>query len=236
MQRLVGRLFCVVALTALALAPQPARAAGVDPDLLAGLAPRSIGPATMSGRIAAVDAVESNPDVLYVGAATGGVWKSTNGGLTMTPIFDDQPVHSIGAVAINQAHPDIVWVGTGEGNVRNSASIGNGVYRTLDGGKSWKRYTEDDGLPKGDLGRIGLSISRSNPLVVYALVEAEKSALLRSTDGGKTWEKANEDHRTAERPFYYSDIKVDPAWPNRLYNLTARLMVSDDSGKSFPVL
>jgi len=345
MQRLVRRLFCIVALATLAPAPQPASAAGVDPDLLAGLAPRSIGPATMSGRIAAIDAVESNPDVLYVGAATDGVWKSTNGGLTMTPIFDDQPVHSIGAVAINQAHPDIVWVGTGEGNVRNSASIGNGVYRTLDGGKTWahlglekteriprlvlhptnpniawvaalgqewgenpdrgvfktvdggktwrkvlyvdertgagelvidptnpeklfaamwdyrrwpygfrsggpgsglyvsndggenwKRYTEDDGLPKGDLGRIGLSISRSNPLIVYALVEAEKSALLRSTDGGKTWEKANEDHRTAERPFYYSDIKVDPAWPNRLYNLTARLMVSDDSGKSFRVL
>jgi photosystem II stability/assembly factor-like uncharacterized protein len=345
MQRHLGRLFCIVALTALAPAPPPALAAGVDPDLLAGLAPRSIGPATMSGRIAAVDAVESNPDILYVGAATGGVWKSTNGGLTMTPIFDDQPVHSIGAVAINQAHPDIVWVGTGEGNVRNSASIGNGVYRTMDGGKtwahlglekteriprlvlhptnpniawvaalgqewgenpdrgvfktvdggktwrkvlyvdertgagelvidptnpeklfaamwdyrrwpygfrsggpgsglyvsydggeSWKRYTEEDGLPKGDLGRIGLSISRSNPNIVYALVEAEKSALLRSTDGGKSWDKVNEDHRTAERPFYYSDVKVDPAWPNRLYNLTARLMVSDDSGKSFRVL
>ncbi|HEV7786053.1 MAG TPA: hypothetical protein VGQ28_11995, partial [Thermoanaerobaculia bacterium] len=109
----------------------------MDPDLLAGLAPRSIGPATMSGRIAAVDAVESNPDILYAGAATGGVWKSTNGGLTMTPVFDDQPVHSIGAVTINQSHPDIVWVGTGEGNVRNSTSIGNGVYRTLDGGKTW---------------------------------------------------------------------------------------------------
>jgi len=348
MLRLWGRfLLGTVALTALALAPQPAlgAAASVDPDLLAGLAPRSIGPATMSGRIAAVDAVESNPDILYAGAATGGVWKSTNGGLTMVPIFGDQPVHSIGAVTINQAHPDIVWVGSGEGNVRNSVSIGNGVYRTLDGGKtwahlglekteriprivlhpgnpnvawvaalgqawgenadrgvfktvdggktwrkvlyvdertgaadlvidptnpeklfaamwdyrrwpwsfrsggpgsglyvsydggeSWKRFTEDDGLPKGDLGRIGIAISHSNPLIVYALVEAEKSALLRSTDGGKTWEKANEDHRTAERPFYYSDIKVDPAWPNRLYNLTARLMVSDDSGKSFRVL
>ena len=326
----------------LVLVPWTAFAAGVDPDLLAGLAPRSIGPATMSGRVAAIDAVESNPDILYVGAATGGLWKSTNGGLTFTPVFDDQPVHAIGAVTINQNHPDIVWVGTGEGNVRNSASIGNGVYRTLDGGKTWthlglekteriprivihpsnpnvawvaalgqewgenpergvfktldggktwrkvlyvdertgaadlvidptnpeklfaamwdyrrwpwgfrsggsgsglyvsydggetwKRQTEDDGLPKGDLGRIGLSISRSNPEIVYALVEAEKSALLRSSDGGRSWEKVNEDQRTAERPFYYSDIKVDPAWPNRLYNLTARLMVSNDSGKTF---
>jgi photosystem II stability/assembly factor-like uncharacterized protein len=344
--RFLGRCFGISALGALALAPQPAQGAGtVDPDLLAGLAPRSIGPATMSGRVTAIEGVESNPDVLYVGAATGGLWKSTNGGLTFTPIFDDQPVHSIGALAINQAHPDILWVGTGEGNVRNSTSIGNGVYRSLDGGKtwahlgldkteriprlvlhpsnpnvawvaalgqewgensdrgvyktvdggktwrkvlyvdertgaadlvidpanpeklfaamwdyrrwpwgfrsggpgsglyvshdggeSWKRYTEEDGLPKGDLGRIGLSISRSNPSIVYALTEAEKSALLRSSDGGKTWDKANEDHRTAERPFYYSFVKVDPAWPNRLYNLTARLMVSDDSGKSFRLL
>src|SRR5204862_305341 len=87
---------------------------------------------------------EANPFYTFRGfdgerivAANGGVWKSTNGGLSMTPIFDDQPVHSIGAVTINQAHPDIVWVGTGEGNVRNSVSIGHGVYRTLDGGKTW---------------------------------------------------------------------------------------------------
>src|SRR6185295_17908401 len=84
------------------------------------------------------DAVESNPDVVYVGAATGGVWKSTNGGLSFDPIFDDQPVAAIGAIAIFQANPEIVWVGTGEGNVRNSASVGNGVYRTLDGGKTWR--------------------------------------------------------------------------------------------------
>ncbi|HKI05415.1 MAG TPA: hypothetical protein VKK31_25770 [Thermoanaerobaculia bacterium] len=317
-------------------------AAPMDPDLLAGLEARSIGPATMSGRVADIDAVESNPDIMYVGTGTGGVWKSVNGGLTWDPIFDDQPVASIGAVSVFQANPDIVWVGSGEANVRNSVSIGNGVYRSLDGGKTWKhlgleeterihqvvlhptdpnvawvaalgqawgenpergvfktldggktwrkvlyvdprtgaadliadpgnpnklfaalwdyrrwpwsmrsggpgsglyvtydggetwkRFTEDDGLPKGDLGRIGLAISRSNPNIVYALVEAEKSALLRSDDGGATWKKANEDQRTAERPFYYSDIEVDPAWPNRIYNLTARLMVSDDSGKTF---
>src|SRR5215208_3282119 len=94
--------------------------AQVDPDLLAGMKARSIGPAAMSGRVAAIDAVESNPDIVYVGAATGGLWKSTNGGLSFTAIFDDQPVAAIGAVAINQASPEIVWVGTGEGNVRNS--------------------------------------------------------------------------------------------------------------------
>ena len=83
----------------LALLPWTASAAGVDPDLLAGLAPRSIGPAAMSGRVPAVDVVESNPDIIYVGAAAGGVWKSVNGGLTWTPVFDDQPVASIGAIA-----------------------------------------------------------------------------------------------------------------------------------------
>jgi hypothetical protein len=327
----------------LALGAWPARAAEtLDPDLLAGLAARSIGPAAMSGRVAAIDVVESNPDVIYVGSASGGVWKSVNGGLTWKPVFDDQPVASIGAVAIHQANPDVVWVGTGEGNPRNSVSIGNGVYRSLDGGKTWthlgleateriyrivlhpsnpdvawvsalgqawgenpergvfkttdggktwrkvlyvdprtgasdlildpsnpnklfaslwdyrrwpwgfrsggpgsgiyvtydggetwKRLTEDDGLPKGDLGRTGLAISRSNPNIVYALVEADKSALIRSDDGGATWKKVNEDQRTAERPFYYADIRVDPVWPNRLYNLTARLMVSEDSGKTF---
>ncbi len=331
---------------ALLFLPGTALAAGsVDPDLLAGLKARSIGPAAMSGRVAAVDVVASNPDVIYVGAAAGGVWKSVNGGLTWTPVFDDQPVASIGAIAVNQSNPDVVWVGTGEGNPRNSVSIGNGIYRSLDGGKTWthlgleaterihrivlhpadpnvawvaamgqvwgenadrgvfkttdggktwrkvlyvdprtgaadligdpsnpnklfaalwdyrrwpwffrsggpgsglyvthdggetwKRYTEEDGLPKGDLGRIGLAISRSSPNVVYALVEAEKSALLRSTDGGKTWEKVNEDQRTAERPFYYADIEVDPAWPNRLYSLTARLRFSEDSGKTFNTL
>jgi hypothetical protein len=97
--------------------------AEIDPGLLAGLKARSIGPATMSGRIAAVDAVQSNPDIIYVGAATGGVWKSENGGVSFTPIFDDQKVAAIGALSIFQSNPDIVWVGTGEGNVRNSASV-----------------------------------------------------------------------------------------------------------------
>ncbi len=340
------RSLILAALAALALASWPARAAEtIDPDLLAGLQPRSIGPATMSGRLPALDVVESNPDLMYAGGAAGGVWKSVNGGLTWTPVFDDQPVASIGVIAINQANPDVVWVGTGEGNPRNSVSIGNGVYKSIDGGKTWthlglektehiprlvlhptdpdvawvaalgqvwgenpdrgvykttdggktwrkvlyvdprtgaadlvidpsnpnhlfaalwdyrrwpwgfrsggpgsgfytsydggetwKRYTEEDGIPKGNLGRIGIAISRSNPNIVYALIEAERSALVRSTDGGRTWNTVNSNQKTAERPFYYSDIKVDPQWPNRIYNLTARLRVSDDSGAHFETL
>src|SRR3954454_2246284 len=135
---------CLACLASSASAAKPAWTAAparapetVDPDLLAGLAARSIGPAAMSGRLPALDVVESNPGLMYAGGAAGGVWKSVNGGLTWTPVFDDQPVASIGAIAINQANPDIVWVGTGEGNPRNSVSIGNGVYRSLDGGKTW---------------------------------------------------------------------------------------------------
>jgi len=115
--------------------------AAVDPSLLAGLKARSIGPAAMSGRIAAIAVSESsaaNPGIVYVGTATGGVWKSVNGGLTWQPIFDDQPVASIGAVALDPSNPDAVWVGSGEGNPRNSVSVGNGIYKSLDGGRTWQ--------------------------------------------------------------------------------------------------
>ena len=319
--------------------------AQVDPELLAGMKARSIGPAAMSGRVAAIDAVESDPDIVYVGAATGGLWKSTNGGLSFTPIFDDQPVAAVGAVAIFQASPEIVWVGTGEGNVRNSMSVGNGVYKSMDGGKTWKhlgldkteriyrivlhprdpnvawvaamgqawgqnpdrgifkttdggktwtkvlyvnertggsdlvidpvnpnklyasmweyrrwpwffhsggpgsgfyvtydgganwkRYTVEDGLPKGNLGRIGIAVARSNPSVVYALVEADKSALLRSENGGEKWTSVNSETNVASRPFYYADIRVDPQDSNRVYNIATVITVSNDAGKSFRTL
>jgi photosystem II stability/assembly factor-like uncharacterized protein len=320
-----------------------ADAGTIDSSLLAGLKARSIGPAAMSGRVPAVAAVESNPDIVYVGAASGGVWKSEDAGLTWTPIFDDQPVHSIGAIAIFQPNPDIVWVGTGEGNPRNTASVGNGVYRSLDGGRTWQhlgleaterisrivlsptdpgvayvaalgrewgenpergvfkttdggrtwkkvlyadersgaaelvmdpanpsklfaalwdyrrwpwffrsggpgsglyvthdggdtwqRLSEDDGLPKGNLGRIGVAFAPSDPRIIYALVEsAGKNALLRSEDGGKAWRTVSTDTRVTERPFYYSAIHVDPLLPNRIYDLTSQLRISNDSGKTF---
>jgi photosystem II stability/assembly factor-like uncharacterized protein len=353
--RLAGRLPALIVLTALAVAwhadtaradtPHPAGAA-IDPSLLAGMKARSIGPAAMSGRIAAIEAVESDPEIIYVGGATSGVWKSVNGGLTWAPIFDDQPVHSVGAIAVFHGNPDVVWVGTGEGNPRNSASVGNGVYRSLDagrtwqhlgldkterirrivlhpsdpnvawvaaegrewgenpergifkttdggrswkrvlyadersggselvidpdnpnklfatlwdyrrwpwffrsggpgsglyvtydGGDTWKRLGESDGLPKGDLGRMGVAIARSQPNVVYALVEASgKNVVLRSEDGGKSWQTASTEASVAERPFYYAEIRVDPQWPNRLYDLTSRLRISDDSAKTFHTL
>jgi photosystem II stability/assembly factor-like uncharacterized protein len=337
-------LFFLSILLTLTAAP-PGAAAAVDPGLLAGMKARSIGPAGMSGRIAAIEGVESNPDVVYVGTASGGVWKTMDGGDTWVPLFDDQPVASIGAVAVFQANPDIVWVGTGEGNPRNSVSVGNGVYRSLDAGKTWTRLglenterihrivlhptnpdvawvaalgkawadspdrgvykTEDggktwarvlfiddqtgandvvidprnpnkllasvwtyrrwpwffksggpgsglhvtwdggrtwrklapeDGLPAGDLGRIGLGMSRSNPDVVYAMTEAKKSALLRSEDGGRTWKTVNDRYDVDPRPFYFGDVRVDPALSDRVYSLANDVRVSNDGGRTFEKL
>src|SRR5512147_742426 len=140
--------------------------AQIDPSLLAGMKARAIGPASMSGRVAAIDSVASNPDIVYVGAATGGVWKSTNAGLSFTPIFDDQPVNAIGAIAVDQNAPETVWVGTGEANARNSVSVGNGVYRTTDGGKSWQHL----GLEKTEhINRIVLDPTNPNVAWVAAL-------------------------------------------------------------------
>ena len=104
-----------LALCIAALIPLPSAAQELDPSLFSAMTARSIGPAGMSGRIAAIDGLVSDPNVLWVGAATGGVWKSMNGGTTWTPVFDEQRVSSIGAVAIDQNAPEVVWVGTGEG-------------------------------------------------------------------------------------------------------------------------
>src|SRR5207244_1574779 len=98
---------------------------------------RSIGPANMGGRVSDICGVEKEPFTVYIGLGTGGVFKTTNNGTTWQPIFDRQPVASIGAVAVSQLDPKIVWVGTGEGNSRNSSSWGNGVYKSIDGGETW---------------------------------------------------------------------------------------------------
>ncbi|MEQ9021727.1 MAG: hypothetical protein RLN82_03095, partial [Pseudomonadales bacterium] len=317
----------------------------VDMEALKNMAPRNIGPAGMSGRITAIDVVTDEPDVMYVGSASGGVWKSTSGGIDWKPIFNDQTTASIGAVAIQQSNPSVVWVGTGEGNPRNSLNGGDGIYRTLDGGKTWKKMglektrhihriiihpndpntiyvaaigspwgeheergvykttdggktwnrilftnirtgaaelimdptnpnkliaamwehkrdpwffksggpgsglyvtfdggetweqrTDEDGLPKGELGRIGLAIAPSRPNVVYAIVESKKNALYRSDDGGFKWNKINDGDDIGNRPFYYFEIYVDPVNENRVYSIFTYVNVSVDGGKSFTQL
>ncbi len=334
--------FCFIALFGLALA---ACAQPLNTHLLKSLSPRSIGPAGMSGRVTAIQVVERNPEVIYAGTASGGLWLSESGGIAWKPIFDDQPVASIGAIAIFQPNPDVIWVGTGEGNPRNSQSSGNGVYRSLDGGKTWRHMglensrnihriivhptnpdvvyvgvqgsawgdhpdrgvfrtrdggktwekilyrnertgiadlvmdpqnpnkliaalwefhrdawffksggkssglfvtwdggetweerDEQDGLPKGELGRMGVAIARSNNQVVYAVVEAEKNGIYRSDDGGSNFRLINNNDEEFARPFYYAEIYVDPSNENRVYNINSSVTVSNDGGKTFSPL
>ena len=114
-----------------------------------------------------------------------------------------------------------------------SGGKGSGMYITHDGGENWKKITHKEGFPKGDLGRIGVAISRSNPNVIYALVEAKKNALYKSEDGGFKWKMINKKRGIGNRPFYYSEIYVDPQNENRLYTIFTYVNVSDDGGKSF---
>ena len=107
-------------------------------DLLKEMEPRNIGPGGMSGRVTSIDVVTNDTDIMYVGTASGGLWKSTSGGIKWDPIFDNEATASVGAVAIQQSNPSVIWVGTGEGNPRNSLNGGYGVYRSLNGGKTWQ--------------------------------------------------------------------------------------------------
>jgi photosystem II stability/assembly factor-like uncharacterized protein len=188
--------------------------AQLDNRLLEGLSARTLGPAAVSGRITSIDALADNPNHIVIGAATGGVWISENGGLTWTAVFDDQPVASIGAVAINQNNPDIIWVGTGEGNVRNSTSIGGGMFKSIDGGKTWQRT----GLERTErINRIALH--PDNPDIAFAAAlgtlwgENVDRGIFKTTDGGQTWRKVlYVDQKTGG-----TDIKLDPFNPEKLY-------------------
>ncbi|MFY9243258.1 MAG: hypothetical protein WAO74_09545 [Polaribacter sp.] len=314
-------------------------------DLVKNMKPRNIGPGGMSGRVTSIDVVESNPEIMYVGTASGGIWKSTSGGIKWEPIFEKELTASIGAVAIQQSNPSVVWAGTGEGNPRNSLNGGFGIYKSLDagktwksmglektrhihrviihptnpdivyvgaigspwgehkergvyktvdggktwkqilynnektgaadlimdpknpnkiiaamwehkrdpwffksggkgsglyitydGGENWKQITEKEGFPKGELGRIGVAIAPNNTDVIYALVEAKKNALYKSEDGGFKWTKVNDKEDIGNRPFYYSEIYVDPQNENRVYSIYTYVNVSQDGGKNFEQL
>ena len=316
----------------------------ISPSNFEAISVRSLGPAGMSGRITAIDVDLSDKDHIIIGAASGGVWESFNGGISWEPIFDNEATLSIGSIAINQSNTDEIWVGTGEGNPRNSVNTGKGIYRSIDGGKTWKmmglektkaihriiihkddprtvyaaaigspwgahpergvyrtkdsgttwekilyvndttgpgdlivdpsnpnkliaamwehkrtpwdfvsggkgsglyitydggdnwkEITHKEGLPKGDLGRIGLAFAPSKPNIVYALVEAKKNGLYKSTDGGEKWSLVSQKN-IGNRPFYYADIFVDPLNENRIYNLWSYVSRSEDGGKTFKTI
>jgi photosystem II stability/assembly factor-like uncharacterized protein len=338
-----SRLYLATAglLIGLSLGAAAARGADVEIDssIFGAIEARSIGPAVMGGRIAAIDAVGQDPLTIYVGAAGGGVWKSTDGGLAFKPVFDDYN-QSIGAITIDPKDPKKVWVGTGESWTRNSVSVGDGLYRTTDGGDSWQRvglenteriariqvspsdgntvwacatghlwdshpdrgvYKTTDGgkswkkvlyvdaetgcsdlaidpqdpsilyagmwqfrrtpysfssggkgsglwkstdggetwrqlktgLPAGEKGRIAVAVAPTRASVVYALVEAEDTALYRSDDTGESWRRVNDSFNVQVRPFYFARIVVDPTDFNTIYKPGLSLAISTDGGRSF---
>ena len=166
------------------------RAASIDAGVLSGLGARNIGSAMMSGRIAAIAAYnDSGKTTIYVGAASGGVWRSLDSGTTFKPVFDRQPVQSIGAIAIDPIDPKIVWVGSGEAWTRNSVSIGDGVYKSSDGGETWANM----GLPNSErISRIVVNPKDSNTVYVCApgklFSDSPDRGLYKTIDGGKSWD------------------------------------------------
>ncbi|MBK8647471.1 MAG: glycosyl hydrolase [Gemmatimonadetes bacterium] len=186
----------------------------MPPAVVSGLPLRSIGPALMGGRIADVAVHPRDRHTWYVSAGSGGVWKTTNAGVTFTPIFDAQPSYSIGAVAIDPAHPEIVWVGTGENVSGRHVGWGDGVYKSRDAGHTWQRM----GLPQSQhIGKILIDPRDGNTVLVAAegplwSAGGERGAY-RTTDGGATWTAAlSIDEHTG-----VTDLEFDPSNPDVVY-------------------
>jgi photosystem II stability/assembly factor-like uncharacterized protein len=311
-----------------------------DASTFSGLELRNIGPALVAGRIVDLAVDPNDKRIWYIAAASGGVWKTVNAGTSFTPVFDDQSSFSIGCVTIDPRNSLVVWVGTGENNSQRSVSWGDGVYKSLDGGKTWKNaglqksehigkilidprdsnvvyvaaqgplwnpggdrglykttdggktwkavltisentgvsdvvldpnhpdtlyasayqrrrhvftlidggpesaiykstdagatWTKlDSGLPKEDMGRIGLAVAPHNTNVVYATIESTREAggFFRSKDAGANWEKVSK--YSAPGAQYYAEIWVDPNDDNRIYSADVWIRVSDDGGKTW---
>lgn len=349
MNRAVLRILAVLALALPLLAaekkaestskPAASKEGSYGEKTFAGIDLRPIGPAMTSGRIGDLAVDPRNPNTWYVAVASGGVWKTTNAGTTFTPIFDGEASYSIGCITIDPKNPLVLWVGTGENNSQRSVSMGDGVYKSADGGKTWKNvglkssehigkividprdsnvvyvaaqgplwaaggdrglykttdggknwkavltisentgvtdvvldpsnadtlyaasyqrrrhvftlinggpesaiYKSTDagatwnkvtsGLPKEDLGRIGLAVAPHKPNTVYATVESTRKAggFFRSTDAGASWEKMN---AYTAQAMYYAEIFVDPNDDERIYSMDVWIRVSDDAGKTW---
>jgi hypothetical protein len=205
----------VLFLSAAAQSPKAAKPAGAPekkPDLFAPLQYRHIGP--VGNRVIAVVGIPGDPGIYYVGAASGGIFKTTDGGVTWQPIFDGQDVSSVGSLAIAPSDPNVVWAGTGETFIRSNISHGNGIYKSTDAGKTWTRM----GLEK--TGRIGrVVIDPRNPDVVLAAAMGhcygpqQERGVFRTADGGKTWERVLfVDENTG-----CSDLAMDPTNPRLLF-------------------
>jgi len=182
--------------------------------LFSGLEWRNIGPADMVGRVSDIEGVPGNPNVVYVGSASGGVWKTLDGGLTWKPIFDSAGVPSIGDIALEPGNPEVVYVGTGEANPRNSVSFGSGVFKSTDGGATWTHLGLDD---TRSISRIVINPRNPNMVYVGALGHVfgpnKERGVYLSQDAGKTWDKVlyTDDHHGV------SDMDIDAQNPNIVF-------------------
>lgn len=183
-------------------------------DPLTGLRFRSIGPANMSGRITDIAVNESNTYEFYAASATGGVWKTSDNGVTWTPVFQNEATHSVGSIAVDQRNPRTLWVGTGEATNRQSSSWGDGIYKSIDGGKTWSNAGLRD---SHHIARIAIDPTNSD--IVYVAVPGhlwgpnKDRGLYQTTDGGRTWRLILEkDEDTGA-----IDVAIDPADPSIIY-------------------
>ncbi len=198
----------------LVVAAPPLAAQAPDAATLASFEWRSIGPVNMAGRTIDVEGVPSNPKVLYVAGATGGIWKTINAGTTWIPLWNQEPIASMGDLAIAPSNPNIVWAGTGENNSRNSVQPGFGVYKSTNGGVTWQSM----GLEKTQhIGRI--IVHPTNPNIVYVAALGAlwttnpERGLYKTTDGGRTWKQI----KFISDKAGFIDIAMDPRNPNVLY-------------------
>jgi photosystem II stability/assembly factor-like uncharacterized protein len=200
--------------------PKPVMMASVDPALLSGLNYRVVGP-SRGGRVTTVTGVPSQPKTFYMGVASGGVFRTTDGGTTWTPITDGQiPLGSIGSIAVADLNPDIIYVGTGSDGVRSNVSTGRGIYKSTDGGKTWAFAGLRDG---GQTGAI--RVHPTNPDIVLAAMTGDifkantERGVFKSVDGGKTWKKT----------LYLSDqlgamdVEFQPGNPSVVYAWMSKL-------------
>ncbi len=185
-----------------------------DSKVFENLSWRSIGPSNMGGRATDVEGVPGNPNIVYAATGTGGLFKTTNGGITWKPIFERQGTISIGDIALEPNNPEVIWVGAGESNPRNSVSFGDGVYKSNDGGKTWQHM----GLKETErISRIVIHPNNADVVFVGALGHAfgpnAERGVFMTTDGGKTWQKTlyiDPEHGVA-------DMDIDPSNPNVVY-------------------
>src|SRR6266699_3732127 len=247
---LTTALFCSLIISARAQQPTFSSAT------ISGLGARNIGSAAMSGRISAIAGTKepSGKITRFVVAASGGGWKSDDGGTRYRPVFDEQSVQAIGAITIDPNNNKNVWVGTGESWTRNSVSIGDGIYKTTDGGETWKQVLKGTNLSTGC---TDVAVDPANPNTMFACMwdfrrkgweyrsggdgpdKPSASGLFRSNDGGETWTEVTPEANKGfpKKPYGRLAIAIAPSNPKRVYCLVespaSALFVSDDGGATW---